>query len=542
MGRFGTAKEGTNVRATPETTEFSETQLATQRNLYVAIPEPIKRANGIANENDIPKNPEEQKKLMRSAIEYAEVPTPHREFIFLKLTNNVTEKEDKVIAGYVQSRGEVTKLPSDEQNVYLAFLDTAFADLMGAIQRGDTAAAKTESSLFSMENQVIAMNSTLLAAGYSDKEILRFDSQLHDAMVTRRDEAMQEGKKKGLTGVGLESYANSEAQKAGTEFVAESPMYQNLLRKDPAAAQEFRAQAEIAFGKGSMADNAYDANQEAWNALKATSTKQEVRQVASEYSLANPVELGNLFGFISDVFASAESGVTVASGAEAGAAAQAQAMDAIFKQKEADQMKKEMDEMLEELKALNEKDTVEEADLSPETKDMLEKMGIEKEDTIKEAIERVETIIANVELQNEKVEELQEGFRGKNWPEGMPPMHPDPEDVLEKNGIMKDGELTELGKEVMPELLKESAADFMQACDTILFRIEIVGNEELMDKLNEAKRDVENYMVNPESVERLERFNEVMQDPEIVAVHAAFFEAIAENAGEVISNRAQEEE
>lgn len=235
-----------------------------------------------------------------------------------------------------------------------------------------------------------------------------------------------------------------------------------------------------------------------------------------------------------------EQPVFVAPGTEGAVAAQFQ-MDNVLRQKDAQQQKEEMDKMLEELEGQNEKDTVGEAELSTETKEMLERMGIEQDETIKEAIESVETIIANVEMQNEKIEGLMKGFNEENWEEGMaPPFHNDPMEVLEANGLMEDGKLTELGKEVLPELLQESAADFMQACDTILFRIEIVGNEELMDKLNDAKRAVEAYMMNPESAEAQAEFSRVMQDPEIVAVQAAFFEAIAENAGEVAGRQAEE--
>ncbi|MEM4272284.1 MAG: hypothetical protein QXH30_01730 [Candidatus Bilamarchaeaceae archaeon] len=54
------------------------------------------------------------------------------------------------------------------------------------------------------------------------------------------------------------------------------------------------------------------------------------------------------------------------------------------------------------------------AELSPETLELLEKAGIEQDETIKEAIEAVETIIENVEMRAKLVLSMLFGAPGES--------------------------------------------------------------------------------------------------------------------------------
>jgi hypothetical protein len=165
-----------------------------------------------------------------------------------------------------------------------------------------------------------------------------------------------------------------------------------------------------------------------------------------------------------------------------------------------------------------------------ELKERLEEMGVEQDQTIKDAIEFTNKTMETVAAQQGRVDELKQ-----NAVEGLEPsFHTDPREALEMNGIMKGGELTEFGQSVMPDILKASGGSFNNALDQIMDAIPIEGREEFMEKVDEARLTINEYLSDPGNAENQREAVEILTNPEFVAVRAAFEEALADNAAEVI--------
>jgi len=146
-------------------------------------------------------------------------------------------------------------------------------------------------------------------------------------------------------------------------------------------------------------------------------------------------------------------GVGEAEGEEAPgaqAAAQAQLMRDIDDlaredQERANEAKELLDELMEKVEESGEETTVGELK-DDELKERLEEMGVEQDQTIKDAIEFTNKTMETVAAQQERVDELKQ-----NAVEGLEPsFHTDPREALEMNGIMKDGQLTGKKERIVP--------------------------------------------------------------------------------------------
>ncbi|MCP4647412.1 MAG: hypothetical protein GY852_06710 [bacterium] len=224
------------------------------------------------------------------------------------------------------------------------------------------------------------------------------------------------------------------------------------------------------------------------------------------------------------------------SGAEE-AAAQAQMMLDIENLAKEDQEHAEaaramIEELMEQAEEAGEETTV--GDLKDEElKERLEEMGVEQDKTIKQAIEFTNKTLETVAIQQGRVAELKQ-----NAVEGLEPsFHTNPDEALEMNGVMKDGKLTEFGQDVLPDIMRVSGGSFNNALDQIMDAIPIEEREEFMERVDGARLTINEYLADPGNAEKQEAATEILINPEFVAVRAAFQEALADNAAEVIGKR-----
>ncbi|MBD3417760.1 hypothetical protein GF412_02130 [Candidatus Micrarchaeota archaeon] len=220
-----------------------------------------------------------------------------------------------------------------------------------------------------------------------------------------------------------------------------------------------------------------------------------------------------------------------ASGAEAAAYAQlVRDLEDMARedQERAEEAKELIEELMEKAEESGEQTKV--ADLDDEMKERLEKLGVEQDKTIKDAVEATNKIIENVSAQSGRIEELK-----RNSVVGLEPsFHENPAEVMEMNGVTNGGEITEFGQSVMPDILKASGASFNVALDQIMDAVPIDGREEFMERADEARATITQYMANPENAENQKAAAEILTNPEFVAVRAAFEEALADNAADTL--------
>ncbi len=218
----------------------------------------------------------------------------------------------------------------------------------------------------------------------------------------------------------------------------------------------------------------------------------------------------------------------------ADAAAQAQMMQdlqslANEEQKQAEEAQKLIEDLMAQAEKESEETTV--GDLKDdELKERLEKMGVEQDKTIKQVLEFTKKTMETVSVQQGRVDTLKQ-----NAVVGLEPsFHENPQEVLEMNGIMKDGKLTEFGQSVMPDILRASGGSFNNALNQIMDAIPMDGREEFMERTEEARVVINEYLANPGNAEMREAAAEILVNPEFVAIRAAFNEALADNAAEII--------
>lgn len=216
------------------------------------------------------------------------------------------------------------------------------------------------------------------------------------------------------------------------------------------------------------------------------------------------------------------------------AAAQAQMMRDIEDlakedQERANEAQAMIADLMEQAEESSEETTVGDLE-NEELKKRLEEMGVEQDKTIKEALEFTKKNMETVSVQQGRVQELKQ-----NAVEGLEPsFHTDPREVLEMNGIMKDGQLSEFGQSVMPDILRASGGSFNNALDQIMGAVPMDGREEFMERVGEARVTINEYLANPGNADKQKEAAEILTNPEFVSVRAAFEEGLADNAAEII--------
>ena|GEM_PF-2957595 len=468
-----------------------------------------------------------------------------------EVSKNLTDQKTGPFDGFYATLRETYQKTTDTNTKsFLKSLEERFTSLTK--QKSPEAQREQEalSTLMKLAPKLQEYNKAMYEAGYSDQQIKQFNIRLREEYV------------KAYTGARAEGLSVEDAAQKGKNAVDTRIKYQKaqyvrdnrLSRADAEKDTDLKQMdAASAFLAGSVIPQAlaiHSGNAQAISDLDNATNREELEKAIQEHNLMSNtavnemfkstdlalsngllIGLGELFdaGFDSEFGeAGAESG-----GAET-AAAQAQMMRDIEDlaredQERANEANKLIADLMEQAEESGEETTV--GDLKDdELKERLEEMGVEQDKTIKEAIEFTNKTMETLAAQQGRVDELKQ-----NAVEGLEPsFHTNPQKALEMNGIMKDGQLTEFGQSVIPDILKASGGSFNNALDQIMDAIPIEGREEFMDRVGEARLTINEYMADPGNAEKQKAAAEILANPEFVAVRAAFQEALADNAAEAI--------